>query len=624
MTGETMTSQTVNVTFQPEGKTVAVPARATIRQAAAEAGIDIDFPCGAQGGCGKCRVRVEPASPPNDFEVMLLPPTDINDGIRLACQTRLDASVTVDVPEESRLAPLYKILQSGADSLQRPTDPPVVKKHFQLSTPTLEDDAPDLERIRQQLGNVEISLELVRQLPTQLRDSGFSGTAVISNNWLIDVEPGDTTSQCPVAAFDIGTTTLVGTLCDAKTGELLARTARMNPQTSFGDDVLSRIQHAGESAEGLERLQRDVTGAVNEMLDELTGAAACDRDRVYAVTFAGNSTMQHLLAGVDPSPLGVMPFVPVLGGPLDLAARDIGVNIHPRARAYVFPLIGGFVGGDTVAGILTSGLTRAEKPTMFVDIGTNGEIVVCANDRMVATSCAAGPAFEGARISHGMRAAAGAIEEVQFGDDITIKIIGDARPIGLCGSALIDLAAGLLRCGALMPEGMLLNAELAPPETPQAIRDRLIDTEQGPAFLIVPAEGTQTGRPILLLQKDIRELQLATGAVRSGVLIMLKAMQLDIGDLDCVLVAGAFGNYIRCENAQRIGLLPSDYDPDRIRFVGNTSLAGAQQAALSRAARDRARDIAAQTEHVDLSTDPAFQEIYVEAMFFPREETVAG
>ncbi|MBI5093599.1 MAG: DUF4445 domain-containing protein [Candidatus Hydrogenedentes bacterium] len=614
-----MDGSKVAVTFQPQGKHVRVPKGTTIREASARAGIVLDYPCGGQGTCGKCRVRVvENVLPPHEKERSALRPHELDAGLRLACQSAIQESTVIEIPETSLLASTYKILADAQDENIIVTDPPVHKRYIELTKPSLEDTAPDLDRVRRAYGRFDADLDMLRSLPRRLRETNFAGTAVVSDGQLIDFEPGNTERECFAAAFDIGTTTLVGSLIDLTSGAERATTSRMNPQTSHGDDVLSRILHARDDQDGLAHLHDAVVNAVNEMIGELVTQAGTRLERVYEVTFAGNTTMQHMLLSISPNALGEVPFVSAMGPAVEAAASQFGVRIHPRGRGYVFPVIGGFVGGDTIAGMLATGLANYNTPTLFIDIGTNGEIVLINEGKLLAASCAAGPAFEGARIGHGMRAAVGAIEEVRLNDRIDYATIGDAKPVGICGSALIDLAAELLRTGIVMSQGMLLTPDLLPSDIPEDIRRRIRPNEAGGEFVLVDAHETQTGAPIVLTQRDIRELQLATGAIRAGIAILLRNGGVAPEALDRVLVAGAFGNYIRCENAQRMGLLPSQVDRARIQFVGNTSLTGARLVATSLRARELAEDLRRRTQHIDLACDPNFQMEFAEAMFFPE------
>ena len=613
-----MTTGSVKITFQPSGRSVQIDPGATVRDAAAIAGIPIDFPCGGQGSCGKCRVRLAPASESaTESEQRLMPPSDLEAGYRLACQTHVTGQCMVEVPEHSLLGRSYQILDHAGPLREREGEAPLRVVSFVLPAPTLEDDVADLARLQRVVGPVAADLVVCRNLGKRLRDQNFKGTAVIAGQRLLDIVPPDAPAAA-IAAFDIGTTTLVGTLHDAATGRQLAHASAINPQTSFGDDVLARITHAANDPSGLTPLHDAIVDAINDLLAAMAREANIDPGLIYEASFAGNTTMQHLLLGIDPAPLGQVPFAATIGDPMDVPARDMGLLIHPRARAYVFPVIGGFVGGDTVAGMVATEILDLPGFTVLVDIGTNGEIVARYNGRLLATSCAAGPAFEGARIQHGMRAAPGAIEEISITDDVQRRVIGNVPPVGLCGSALIDVIAELLRAGILRGDGIILADAELPDALPEVLRSRVRPTEAGAEFVLAWEHETQTGRPIVLTQKDVRELQLGTGAIRSGIQTILHRIDLPIEQLDRLLVAGAFGNYIRCENAQRMGLLPDALPVERIHFVGNTSLCGAQGAALSQSIRNQAADLARHAEHIDLSRDPYFYELFVDALIFPE------
>ena len=612
----------VPVCFEPQGRTVYVLKRTKILEAASNAGITLDVPCGGQGTCGKCRVRVtRNACPPTEAEKTHLSGEEIESGVRLACQSCVCGPATIEVPETSVMASTFQILGGSEAEAVDVADVAVRKRYVELPAPSREDDAPDLDRLQRAIGDCTASLALLRELPVHLRAWDFKGTAVMADHRLIDFERGDTESECYAVAFDVGTTTLVGVLLDLTTGHESASVSRMNPQTSMGDDVLSRILFASEDEGGLGKLRGSVVDEINDMIDELARQAGIAHKRIYEASFAGNTTMQSLMEGVDPSPLGGVPFSPATGSGLLLGAEELGLRLHPRGRAYVFPVIGGFVGGDTVSCIVATGLVAEERPTMLIDIGTNGEIVVANGTQVLATSTAAGPAFEGARIRQGMRASAGAIEKFIVEDgEVRINVVGNVAPVGLCGSALVDAAAELLRHGVLMSEGLLLGVDDLPEGVPEAMRKRVILTEDGAAFVLASAEESGIDGPVLLTQADLRELQLATAAIRAGVSILVKRAGLEMGDLHQVLIAGGFGNFIRRSNAQRIGLLPTDVERSRIRFVGNASLNGSRLAAVSQRVRAHAQAVARQIVHVDLSMDAAFQEEYVQAMFFPHHD----
>ncbi len=609
----------VAVLFRPFDRTAYVLPGTRLIEAAAEVGIILDQPCGGAGVCGKCRVRLEGETcAPTSAETSRLSVQELAEGVRLACQTNICGPVTVHVPETSLLATGHQILDRSGATMAVAVDSDVRKQYVALPAPSRDDDASDVVRLTRAVGPVHIDLAAARFLPDRLRQMQFHGTAVIAGNRLLDFEPGNTEQEHFAVAVDLGTTTLAATLVDVCTGHELAIASRLNPQTRFGDDVLARIVHATKTSHGLSELARSVGEAIDTMIGELTATAEIDRNRIYGVTVSGNTTMQQLFCGIDPRSLGAIPFVPAMGPGLQCEASELGLNIHARGQVFVMPVIGGFVGGDTVAGILASVMTESPGPTLLVDIGTNGELVLWANGRLTAASTAAGPAFEGARILHGMRGSIGAIEKVVVEDRLRLNVIGGVPPVGLCGSGLIDVAAELLRHGLLTPEGRLLPPDQLPPGLLPDLVNRVTRHEDKPAFLLAAAEEAGTGKPIVLTQRDLRELQLATGAIRAGISILLDQAGVAPENLESILIAGGFGNFIRRNNAQRIGLMPHQVDHHRIRYLGNTSLAGAKAVALSQGCRQKAEDLARQTEHVDLSTHAAFHTAFAESMIFPE------
>ncbi|GMU92786.1 MAG: hypothetical protein AMXMBFR4_18440 [Candidatus Hydrogenedentota bacterium] len=612
-------SDTCSVLFVPRGVRVAAPVGMTVRQAAAMAGIPVEAPCGGQGNCGKCKVRIvgENSAGLTEAERALLSHSEVRDGYRLACQVAVDSSMTVHVPETPVLAHLPILIESPLDRV--PTqDPPVRVVEVTLPRPTLEDDVSDCTRLERVTGPLRLDLETLRTFPVKLRASGYRGAAVVSHGTLLDFRDSAAATRCLAVAFDIGTTTLAASLVDLATSAELARASRINPQVVFADDILSRISFAAMQPGGLEQMHRKLVETLNEMIVEMACAAAVSPQDVYEITFAGNTTMQQLLLGLDPAPIGSSPFTPAVSDSLEFAAGDLGLTAHPKAGCYVFPVIAGYVGGDTVAGLVATRFAQMDGPALFIDIGTNGEMAVLANGRVVAASCAAGPAFEGACITCGMRAAAGAIEAIRLEDEVSIKVIGGGPPVGLCGSALIDLLGELLRLGIVDRSGAMAWADSIPATVHEAVRRRLRTIDDAVSFVLVEPSESLNGRAIALYQRDVRQLQLAIAAVRTGLTILLRRLDLKADRLKTVLVAGAFGNYIRCHQAQRIGLLPAEVDAERIVFVGNTSLAGARLAALSLAERARARETALRTDHVELSLDPDFESVFVDALLFPE------
>jgi len=580
------TDRELRITFQPSGRMVFALPGTTILEAAARVGIVLVSPCGGGGTCGKCLVRV--------------------------C-----SGVTGDQPARGRS---QKILTGDAGHTLT-VDPAVTVAPAHMSPPTQQDDCPDLERLSAALGE-PLDLDVLRIIPLsrQLRAANWHVHVVREGNRLIDVQPAANPATVLGVAFDLGTTTVVGTLLNLVTGQDLGVASTMNGQIPFGDDVLTRILRIREDPARLADLQGAAVHSLNEIVSALCRQAGVAPETICNATLAGNTTMQQIVCGIDPSALGELPFTPVFARSLDIAAACIGLKIHAAARLYVFPQVGGFVGGDTVAGMLASGFDHLKKPTLLVDIGTNGEIALLHNGQILCSSTAAGPAFEGARIAQGMRATAGAIEKVLVKDgDLHINVIGNVPAAGLCGTALIDTVAEMLRHGLLDTTGRLPLPDELPATIPEPLRRRLERHDDESRFVLAPANGKQAA--VCLLQRDIRELQLASGAIRAGVDALLQRAGLAATDLDAVLLAGAFGNFIRRNNAQRIGLLPP-LPHERIRFIGNASSMGAKMTLLSTKERSRAELLRKRSVHVDLSTDARFQDAFGLAMLFPEDEAL--
>ncbi len=609
----------VRVVFQPWDRAVFVLVGTKIIEAAACAGLTLSTPCGSTGTCGKCRVRLSEGAPePIEADQGIFSADQLNQGWRLACQTPIQADTVVHIPDDSRLAGQHQIVTESHTEETTELAPGVRKVYVELPEPTLADNKADHLRLEAALGPFECALSLLRALPQLLRKADFRGTAVLKDHHLLGFEAGDTTRQCYAVALDIGTTTMAASLLDLHQGRELAVSSQLNAQVSLGDDVLSRIKHASCAPQGLEELSRCVRDVIREMIADLCEQAGIVGTHIYEVSVAGNTTMQHLLCGIDPSALGEVPFVPAHAQGLTLNAGTLGIPINRGGEVYIFPVVGGFVGGDTVAGMLATDLSEEPGSVLMIDVGTNGEIVLARGGEFWAASAAAGPAFEGARISCGMRATSGAVEKVMFDEDLHYNVIGNVPARGICGSALIDLAAELLRTGMMTSTGQLLGPDQLPDELPDALKQRIRQGIKGQAeFIIAQGDPAQTLLPVVLTQRDIRELQLAVGAIRAGIKILLRQAELAGPDLQRVLIAGGFGSFIRRANAQRIGLLPTDVDRHKISYVGNTSLAGAKWALLSTPARQHAEELARKTRHVELSLDTDFQMEFAEAMIFP-------
>ncbi|HNS47967.1 MAG TPA: ASKHA domain-containing protein [bacterium] len=608
----------LKVTFRPENVEIAALPGLTILELARRANLAISAVCGGRGTCGKCLVRINPAPPAGPLELKRIPAARLAEGYRMACQARVtDRDLEVEVPDESRLFNL-KVLVSGL-SREVAVHSTLRKYYLELAPPVIEDQRSDWERLRDAAAGraglrpaeLEVGIYLLRRLPVLLRENNFKVTAVLANRRLISVEGGDTTEHCYGVAFDLGTTSIVGALLDMRTARELAVAHRTNPQTSYGADVISRINLTLQDPDGGQRMRTAASDALGEIIAELADRAAISAHHVYEVVVAGNSAMEHLFLGLPAGSLATSPYIGVCRGPVTLSARRAGLRVNEDGFVRTAPLISGFVGGDTVAGILAVNLHREERLRLLVDIGTNGEIVAGNREGLFCASAAAGPAFEGANIHNGMRAEPGAIDKVRITDRVEYSTIAEAPVRGICGTGLLETVSELLRVGLLGPEGRFRNdSELAGLELPAAVKERLVDTPGGRAFRLDPETG------VAVYQKDVRQLQLAKAAIAAGIEILLEKMSLETSDLEEVLLAGAFGSYIDPAAALRIGLLPP-VRPETIRFVGNTSLAGARLMLLSTELKDEAECIPSLCGYVELFHEKDFMDLFVEKLAFP-------
>ena len=608
----------IAISFAPSGKTVYVLPGTTALEAAAEADIILTNPCGGVGTCGKCLVQLvqmPAAEPPGKRGARTAAGTE-NGAAVLACQTPLWRNSRVFVPETS-FCGVQKIL---SDTLlgRCSYDPPVKKVKFNLPPPSRKHPASDCARFLEQVGALDLSLQQVKQLSAFLRRNQWSGTAARGYNKLLALEKGDTTGQLYGVAFDLGTTTIAGSLIDLHGCKKLDTATAINRQIGFGDDVISRISSIIKNPANRKEMQLEVVESLNGVINELTSQAGISHEAIYDVAIAGNAPMQQILCGLDVSPLGQVPFVQAFDKALQCSARNLGITVHPEALIYVFPQLGGFIGGDTVAGLLGVDFAAKITTSLFIDIGTNGEIVLKHGDKTYAASTAAGPAFEGARIRQGMRGAAGAIEKVILeDDDIQINVIDNTKPVGICGSGLIDALSVLLSAGVVGPNGKLRGREECGDTVPDNLRERVVIRNGQRAFVLATEEESGLSGPVCLWQKDVCELQLAIAAIRAGAETVLKQAGIASHQLDEILLAGGFGNFIRRKHAQRTGLLPP-LEHEKIKFIGNASLRGAEMALLSRVYQKEAEQLQSHVQHVDISLDPDFNDLYAAYMMFPE------
>ncbi len=606
----------VELEFQPSGTRVRVPPGVTLFDAASWNGIAIDSTCGGHGTCKKCKIRITDGQVPvSALDGRAFSPDELRAGWRLACRAQADGDLQVEVPPLVT-RPKAATVGVGRQVILRPA---AQKRYLELAEPSLSDQQTDLERVLAALDDLELRVDLgvLRSLGAVLRAADYRVTAVIIDDVLIDVQAGDTTGRLYGIAFDLGTTTVVATLLDLSTGTPLAVASMLNRQQPFGADVITRISAIMMDPAAMGTLTRLAHETLAELTADVCGQAGVDPAEVGEVALAGNATMTHIALGIDPEPLGVAPFIMAARQlPEVLAGADLGLPVHPRARAFMFPAFGAYVGGDITAGLLASGMDRDSRTRLFVDIGTNCEIVLGNRDWLLATAAPAGPAFEGAAIRCGMRAADGAIEVVSMTPDgLDLRVIGDTEPAGLCGSGLVDAVASLIGVGLLDRSGRFVPEPDAAELAPGLAGLTTLGAER--VFVLHwLAEPGDVERSVYLSQRDVRELQFAKAAIATGWNILLQEAGLGPGDVQQVLLAGSFGSYLSPVSAIRLGLVPR-LPVARIVSAGNVAGEGAKMALLS--VRERAGALALQEEvrYVELSDRDDFNDAFVDQLQFP-------
>ena len=601
------------VHFTPDNRVINIHAGATLLEAAGQAGIILNSPCGGVGRCGKCNVQLMP----NGKEV-------------LACQTRVNHDVEVFVPLASRFL-TQQILQHGIGR-DVPLDPPVKKvfvpgpwQGIDAFCDTVSNqadlclhlegcDEQHLQEAVQNLQNRHAGDEGLTAVLLSVASTEHTQGSPKSCFQAIAMEAGDTTGRLFGAAVDIGTTTVAVNLVDLNTGQVVAAVAAANPQARYGADVISRIQYA-DQPDGAGQLQQCILDCLRQLIAQAAATAGVSRTEIYEIVAAGNTTMNHLLLNYPVASLGQSPYRAYSLTACSKTAEALNLPIAPEGRVYTIENIAGFVGSDTVAAALACGLDRSDGPTLLVDIGTNGELVLRVGQDLWSASCAAGPALEGAGITFGSSAQDGAIQRVLLDDDsdIDIDVIGDRAAQSICGSGLIDAVAVLLELEIVDQTGRFVEAETIVPTLPKTIKRRLMAADQQPAFCLSEPDAP---RPVVLTQKDIRQFQLAKAAIRAGIRLLCQAAEVQEDKLERILLAGAFGNYIRRESAVRVGLLPGP-NVERIRFVGNAAGAGAQMILLSRNARELASQLAQRIRYIEIAHQARFQDAFSECLLFP-------
>lgn len=606
------------VTFLPQNLTTHAPEGTTVFNAANWAGLAIDSTCGGRGTCGKCKVRlIQGAGPINEADRRFLTGDELAEGWRLSCRASIRGDCISQVPR-LMTAPKAALLGYGRHVVLAPN---VDKVLLKLAEPSLEDQTPDLARVRAALSEagyeVRADISVWRALPDMLRSSSFEVTAVVCGDELIAVEGGDTTNELFGLALDIGTTSVVGAITNLSTGAVEAVQSVLNGQAPLGADVISRISYAMLEPNGLEILHTRIADTINGLVDNLLAVSGVARESIYEAVAVGNATMLHLLLAIDPAAISVAPFIPTLTESVTIRASDVGVRLSSNARLTTLPHLGAYVGADIVAGVLATGIARDQDDhvRLYIDVGTNGEIVLGSSRRTLATAAPAGPAFEGAQIKFGMRASEGAIEGVTINEDVQLQVIGgDVAPLGICGSGLVDVVAELLKVGMLDSTGRLARVEEVRGLLPERLVNRLVQVSGVRAFLLSSANNG-----IVLTQPDIRALQFAKGAIAAGVQVLMQLLGVETEDLFEVLLAGSFGSYINPASARAIGLVPW-VAVERIAAVGNAAGEGAKISLLSFREREAANRIPDFIEYVELSGRPEFNDLFTNALAFPSTE----
>ncbi len=621
-------SDDTTVRFQPWGKEGAVPQGQTLLETAQENGLSIESLCGGEGLCGTCKVIVDDGADcltaPSQADEQLFSESELAEGYRLSCRAAVDrpnGHVETTVPSSSQKTGGV-VLTEGIE-LDVTLDPAVRHYRLQLAEPSLEDNIADRERLAEGLAEAydlavtDVDRLVQQELPNQLRageaDSGFAVTATVyGGDEVIDVSPGLDESVYGLA-IDIGTTTVAVYLLDLRTGEQLAVSSKLNPQSRYGGDIMTRVRHTRRQDDGREELQTAILDGINECIAEVTREAGIDATDIYEAVFVGNTAMHHLFLGIEPSYVAGSPYVPANHAALQVKARELGIDINPAGYLTWLPISGGWVGPDKVSVLLVSGHYKADELTVCIDIGTNGEISVGNKDGMWVTSAPAGPALEGAEITHGIRAQDGAIEAVDIDRETfapTVETIGGGAPNGVCGSGVIDALAEMFIVGLVDRRGQFRDAV--------GDHDRIRENEHEVLeYVLVSAADADLGTDIVITQNDIREIQMAKAAIQAGTLVLLD--ELDVETVERVVLAGGFGNYIDPEAAMTIGLYP-DVDLELVDFLGNAAGIGSQLALLDTDNRAEAERILDEVDYYEIAGTDVFRDHFLDAMYLPHKD----
>lgn len=594
--------------LEPVGRRVEIESDCTLLEAIQEAGVQISAVCGGDGICGKCLVRLlsGKVSPLSKLERSFLSESDIGSGYRLACRTTIQSDVTVYIPPES-LSAGQRLQTEGAD-LDLELDPVITLADLVVDRPTIHDLRSDGNRFqdacrREAVEGSFVGFPLIRSLSPVLREQDWKVRVASDGTEVVAIL--SKSASAIGLAVDIGTTKLASYLVDLEDGQIMARLGKVNPQVAFGDDVVNRIAFANREENGQDTLQKKLVDAINEMIGELCDSAGVIRDEILEAVVVGNTAMHHMFAGLPVKQLGEAPYVPAVGDPMRIRSSELGLQLAAGSYTYLPPNVAGYVGADHVAMVLATEIANRDETAIAIDIGTNTEVSLVADGRLLTCSCASGPAFEGAHIQFGMRAIPGAIERVEISNGkVFVQTIDGRRPVGICGSGILDAVAQMHRQGIIDSSGRL-NQGCEGVET-----DRY-----GGSFRLVAAEDSGNDRAVILTRKDINEIQLAKAAIRTGIEILLQEAGRCADEIESFVIAGAFGTYLDVESARHIRMFP-DLPLERFKQVGNAAGIGARRMLVSKSARLEAERIRENIEYVELTVHPNFFDVYATELMF--------